>query len=76
MTDDRIQRLWGHIETMTPDEIRNAIRHNRHDRRVRKVTAAQRKVEKVRGSSTKSKLMKLLEANPDLLRELEDGSAD
>lgn len=58
--DDRLEKLWGHIGNMTPDEMRAHIVRIRNDRRTTKVKTATKKSVKQTSDTAKTKVKKLL----------------
>lgn len=74
---ERIERLWGHLGNMTPDEIREHIRRTRGERKKRKEKAAVKKATRVKADKAQGKVKDLASTDPELLerllKELGDG---
>jgi len=75
---DRLEKLWGHIGNMDPDEIREHIRKVRADRRLTKTRITVKKKTKVGSDAARTKMKSLLDGMSEadkerLLKELEGG---
>jgi hypothetical protein len=58
--NDRLEKLWGHLGDMTPDQIRERIREIRNERRVVKMRTTVKKTVKQTSDAAKTKMKKLL----------------
>ena len=77
MSENRIEKLWGHLENMTPDELRAHIRKIRNDRKIRKVSRTVKKTAAKKTDSATEKAKKALAGlSPDAIERLMKGLAD
>lgn len=58
--NDRLEKLWGHLGHMTPDELRQHIVKIRAERRIVKMKTATKKTQKQASDTAKTKAKKLL----------------
>lgn len=71
---DRIEKLWGHLGNMTPDQIRDHIRKTRTDRKIRKVSATKKKQEVKTQEKKKDKVKDVLKGlSPEAIERLMKG---
>jgi hypothetical protein len=68
---DRLQKLWGHLGNMTPEQIRESIRQVRADRRIVKQRTAVKKKARDTSDSARLKIKDLAsDLSPDALERL------
>lgn len=58
--NDRMQDVWGHIENMTPDELRAHILKIRAERRQIKMRNSVKKTVKQTSDAAKTRMQKML----------------
>lgn len=58
--DDRLEKLWGHLGNMTPDQLRAHIIKVRSERRIVKMKTAAKKTTKQTSDTAKTKARKLM----------------
>lgn len=58
--NDRLEKLWGHLGNMTPDELRAHIVKIRSERRLIKMKTATKKTVKQSSDTAKTRARKLL----------------
>jgi len=69
--DDRLEKLWGHLDNMTPDQIREHVRRIRADRRLSKQRPSVIKSVKATSDTAKTKARKLLAgADADMIERI------
>ena len=77
MTDappDRLQKLWGHLGNMTPDQIKESIRQVRADRRITKQRTAVKKKARETSDTARLKIKDLASSlSPEALERLLKG---
>lgn len=66
MAEDKLERMFGHLGNLTPDELRAHVRKNRADRRMIKAKPAAVKKAKKDTDSAKEKARKLIAKVGDL----------
>lgn len=71
MSEDRIEKLWGHLGNMSPDQIREHIRKTRSDRKIRKAPKATAKKEvKTKEKSKEKAKISLKGLSPEALERI------
>ncbi len=74
MSDDRIEKLWGHLENMSPDQVRDHVRKIRTDRRVKKLSKTVKKAVTAKKEASTDKAKKALDAlSPEAIERLLKG---
>jgi hypothetical protein len=58
--DDRLQKLWGHLGDMTPDQLRQHVIKIRNERRITKARVSIKKTVKQSSDAAKGRVKKML----------------